>query len=86
MNKDEDDDGSMSHQQHLNAARTATPAKDDVLRDVLRDVPPEDDEVGNKQKRLEMSVLSANSADQDLLETVDKEYEGIPNLKKGGIA
>ena len=38
MNQDEnDDDGSMSHQQHLNAARTETPAKEDLLQGI----PPE---------------------------------------------
>ena len=72
MNQDEnDDDGSMSHQQHLNAARTATPAKEDVLQYFPPEAPfgnaaggAEDDEVGSKQKRLEMSVLSANSEEQ----------------------
>ena len=75
MNQDEnDDDGSMSHQQHLNAARTETPAKEDLLQGI----PPEalfgnaaggaeDDEVGGKQKRLEMSVLSATTEEQDIM-------------------
>ena len=77
MNQDEnDDDGSMSHQQHLNAARTETPAKEDVLQHFPLEAPfgnaaggAEDDEVGDKQRRLELSrsVLSANSEDQDIM-------------------
>ena len=75
MNQDEnDDDGSMSHQQHLNAARTETPAKEDALQDYPPEAPfgnaaggAEDDEVGGKQKRLEMSVLSATSEEQDMM-------------------
>ena len=56
MNQDENDnDGSMSYQQHLNAARTETPAKEDVLQDFPPEVPfgnaaggAEDDEVDQR--------------------------------------
>ena len=66
----DDDDGSLAQQLYLNAARTETPAKEDLL------IPEylvgnaaggaEENEVG-RQKRMTNSVLTARSDEQDIV-------------------